>query len=76
MLPNLELAAGLPDTVVHPVMLDNDHSYWRAMKNRYWPSFYVVDKKGIVRGTFVGETHKGSKRARAIEKLVQQLIAE
>ncbi len=23
----------------HPIMLDNDFSYWRALGNRYWPAF-------------------------------------
>ena len=60
----------------HPVMIDNDSSYWRAMRNRYWPAFYVIDKKARIRGVFVGETHKGDRRARAIEKLITELLAE
>lgn len=60
----------------HPVMIDNDFSYWRAMDNRYWPAFYIIDKKGNVRATYVGETHKGDKRARAIEKTIKELLAE
>ena len=30
---------GLP----HPVMIDNDFSYWNALGNRFWPSYYLVD---------------------------------
>ncbi len=60
----------------HPVMLDNDFSYWRALGNRYWPAFYVIDKQGRLRGTFVGETHVGDRRAREIETLLLQLLAE
>ena len=60
----------------HPVMIDNDFRYWRAMNNRYWPAFYVIDKRGFIRGIFVGETHKGDKRARAIEELIAYLLAE
>jgi len=58
----------------HPVMIDNDHSYWRALKNRYWPAFYILDKEGRVRGVFVGETHKGDAQATAIEALVLSLL--
>ena len=30
----------------HPVMIDNDYSYWNAFGNRYWPAFYLVDQQG------------------------------
>ncbi len=60
----------------HPIMLDNDFSYWRALRNRYWPAFYVIDKKGVLRGAFFGETHPGDRRARAIDALLQELLAE
>jgi hypothetical protein len=54
----------------HPVMLDNDFAYWRALGNRYWPAFYVVDGEGRIRGVFAGETHAGDARARRIEALI------
>ncbi|HSC08332.1 MAG TPA: redoxin family protein [Steroidobacteraceae bacterium] len=60
----------------HPVMLDNDFSYWNALGNRYWPAFYVIDKQGRLRGTYVGETHVGDRRAREIETLIVGLLAE
>ena len=60
----------------HPVMLDNDFSYWNALGNRYWPAFYVIDKQGKLRGRFVGETHVGDKRAKEVENLVVKLLAE
>ena len=60
----------------HPVMIDNDFSYWQALGNRYWPTFYVIDKRGYVRAVFAGETHKGDKRAQAIERFIEILLAE
>jgi thiol-disulfide isomerase/thioredoxin len=60
----------------HPVMLDNDFSYWSALGNRFWPAFYVIDKQGRLRGTFVGETHVGDARAREVEALIARLLAE
>jgi thiol-disulfide isomerase/thioredoxin len=62
--------------LAHAIMIDNDFSYWRAMKNRYWPAFYVVDKKGIIRGAYVGETHIGDQQARRIEAQLEQLLDE
>lgn len=60
----------------YPVMLDNDLSYWRALHNRYWPAFYLVDKQGRLRDVFIGETHRGDTRARAAEARIEALLAE
>ena len=60
----------------HPVMLDNDFAYWRALGNRYWPAYYLVDKHGDIRELHVGETHEGDARARAIEERIGALLAE
>lgn len=60
----------------HPVMMDNDFAYWRAMGNRYWPAFYVIGKRGRVRGAFAGETHPGDAQALRIEALLGELLAE
>lgn len=60
----------------HPVMMDNDFSYWNSMNNRYWPAFYLVDTEGRVRYRFVGETHSGTSRAKAIETAVEALLEE
>ena len=60
----------------HPIMVDSDYSYWRAMDNSYWPAFYLIDKSGKVRDVFVGETHKGDKRAKKIERSIDILLAE
>ena len=58
----------------HPVMIDNDSSYWKAMHNRYWPSYYLLDKQGQVRAVFVGETHAEDEQAKRIEKTIRLLL--
>ncbi len=60
----------------HPIMIDNDFSYWKAMANRYWPAYYVIDKNGLLRAAFVGETHAGDDQAKKIEKILNELLAE
>lgn len=62
--------------VKFPVMIDNDHSYWNALGNSYWPAFYLVDKQGRIRASFVGETHDGDANAQRIEAAVKALLAE
>lgn len=60
----------------YPVMVDNDRAYWKAMKNRYWPAYYLVDKKGKIRASFIGETHKDTAQASKIEALIEKLLSE
>jgi len=60
----------------HPSMMDNDFAYWRAMGNRYWPTFYLIDKRGFIRHVFIGETHEGDARAKQVESAINQLLDE
>lgn len=60
----------------HPVMVDNDTAYWRAINNRYWPTFYLLDKQGVIRGQYIGEIHDGDRQALQIENQIKQLLAE
>jgi hypothetical protein len=62
--------------VHYPQILDDDHGYWNALGNSYWPCFYIVDKQGRIRFTFSGETHVDDEQARAIEKAIQSLQNE
>ena len=62
--------------LIAPQILDDNHDYWGKLNNRYWPSFYVIDKKGVIRGHFAGETHAGDSQAQAIETLIAQLTKE
>lgn len=60
----------------HPIMVDNDFSYWNALGSSYWPSFFVIDKKGIIRANYIGETTPGSDQAIRIERLLESLLME
>lgn len=62
--------------ITNAVMVDNDMGFWKRMNNRYWPSYFIVDKKGNVRANFIGETHQGDPQAQKIEALVAKLLAE
>ncbi len=55
----------------YPVLLDNDFGTWRAYRNRAWPSLYLVDKRGLIRYTHVGEGSYDQTR-RAIESLLAE----
>lgn len=60
----------------HAIVQDKDHRFWRAMGNRYWPAWYVVDRTGTVRSVFIGETHAGDPQAKRIAATIRELLAE
>ena len=60
----------------HPVMLDNDFKYWKRLNNQYWPTYYLIDKKGMVRYRFIGETHANTTKAMQIEQAIETLLNE
>ena len=62
--------------ITNAVMVDNDMGYWRKMRNRYWPAYYLVDKNGQVRANYIGETHKNTTQANNIEAQIEKLLAE
>lgn len=57
--------------ITHPVMLDNDFAYWNALGNRYWPAFYLVNKKGNLVAGAIGEIHIGDRQAGAMEQAIR-----
>jgi thiol-disulfide isomerase/thioredoxin len=54
-------AAVRREGIVFPVGLDNDHAVFNAFRNRYWPALYLIDRKGVIRSTHVGELHVGTR---------------
>ena len=57
--------------VEFPVVMDNDFAIWRSFNNRFWPSVYIVDKKGRIRFH-----HDGEGRYDDIDAAVRSLLAE
>jgi hypothetical protein len=59
-----------------PIYLDNDYAYWNALENQYWPAFYLVDRKGMIRASDVGELHLGTEKGNAFEAKLRALLSE
>ena len=57
--------------VVFPVVLDNNYTIWKAFNNEYWPSVYVIDKKGRIRFH-----HDGEGAYAELDAAVATLLAE
>ena len=53
-LANLKEAITRYD-IQYPVAQDNDGATWRAYKNQYWPTLYLIDKQGHIRYVHIGE---------------------
>jgi hypothetical protein len=57
--------------ITYPVAQDNDGETWRAYKNRYWPTLYLIDKRGDIRFQHIGEGNE-----QEIEAAIMTLLAE
>ena len=59
-----------------PHLVDPELTYWRALDNQYWPTVYLVDGCGRIRGRQIGEIHSGEPGARQLETLLERLLDE
>jgi uncharacterized membrane protein len=53
------------------VVQDNDLAIWRRYRNWAWPAAVIVDKKGVVRFTHIGEGAYSE-----MEQLIRRLLLE
>ena len=57
--------------ISYAVPIDNEFRNWRQYRNRYWPTLYVIDKKGTIQYTRIGEG-----AYEQTEEMIQRLLAE
>jgi len=62
--------------VPYAVAIDNDFATWRAFKNRYWPTLYLIDKRGVIRHSHIGELHVGTQSWDELVSWIGQLQEE
>jgi thiol-disulfide isomerase/thioredoxin len=53
------------------IVIDNEHTIWRAFNNEYWPALYFVDAQGRIRHQVFGEGEYEQS-----EVVIQRLLAE
>ena len=68
--------SNLQDAIVrfdiqYAVAQDNNGDTWRAYKNHYWPTLYLMDKQGHIRYIHIGEGGYAT-----TEAAIQALLAE
>ena len=59
-----------------PHLVDNDHAYWNALENQYWPALYLVDRCARIRATAIGEVHAGQASGERLAREVEALLNE
>jgi thiol-disulfide isomerase/thioredoxin len=69
-LTNLQTAIA-ENGIKYAVAQDNDGTTWKAYKNRYWPTLYLIDKNGHLRYIHIGEGNYEE-----TEVAIQNLLAE
>jgi len=57
--------------IKYAVAQDNEGQTWRAYQNHYWPSLFLIDKKGRIRYQHIGEGAYSQ-----TETAITQLLAE
>jgi hypothetical protein len=58
----------------YPIAVDAVGKNWDAWMNRYWPTVYLVDKKGNVRYRWEGEL--GTDGDKALRSKIEELVRE
>ena len=69
-LTNLQSAIA-ENGIKYAVAQDNNGATWKAYKNRYWPTLYLIDKNGHLRYVHIGEGNY-----KETETAIQSLLAE
>ncbi|MEE9144160.1 MAG: redoxin domain-containing protein [Candidatus Binatia bacterium] len=57
--------------VSYPVAIDNDFTTWKRYRTRYWPTLHLIDKRGIIRHTRIGEGGYAE-----MEAMIRRLLSE
>ena len=68
--PNVERAVR-DLSVTYPVVMDSNYRIWQTFGNEYWPAFYLIDRKGVIRYHYFGEGEYTG-----VEHAIQKLLKE
>jgi hypothetical protein len=63
--------------ISHPVLLDPEGENWRRWGQQWWPTVYLIDRRGRVRYRWAGELEFQNAGGEAkLGGLVEQLLKE
>ena len=60
-----------------PIAVDNRKAVWNAWRNRWWPSVYLIDRRGNARYRWDGELDwKGAGGQEIMRQKIEELLRE
>lgn len=63
--------------ITYPVLIDNKNENWGRWRQQYWPTVYLVDKRGRVRYFWAGELdYRRAGGEAKMARLVDALLRE
>jgi hypothetical protein len=63
--------------ITYPVLIDGKGENWRRWQQEYWPTVYLVDKRGHARYRWTGELDwKGAGGEEKMARRIQSLLDE
>jgi thiol-disulfide isomerase/thioredoxin len=62
--------------IAYPNAQDNDSRTWDLYRIRYWPSFVLIDKRGVIRYEGYGEFHLNDGTYRLWDRRIRELLEE
>ena len=62
--------------IEYPNAQDNDDATWNLYRIQYWPSFVLIDKKGMIRYEGYGEFHLNDGSYQEWDRRIRGLLAE
>ncbi len=63
--------------ITYPVLIDREGKNWRRWGQRYWPTVYLIDKKGKIRYAWEGELEwNGAGGEAKMSQLIEALLKE
>ncbi len=63
--------------IAYPVAVDRSAATWKAYENRFWPTVYVIDRRGRIRYRWEGELeYRQAGGDRIVRAKIKELLAE
>lgn len=60
----------------YPLGLDGDSAAWKSFKNRSTPALHLIDRRGVIRATHVGELRVRTRAWSNFTTSIEEVVAE
>ncbi len=63
--------------ITYPVLVETGGENWKRWNQRYWPTVWLIDRKGMARYRWQGELeYKGAGGEARMTELIEKLLRE